>query len=203
MKNKIILLCIFSIIPLVCIFLTNCYRKNENSLSDKNYIKTVLSKMVSIDQALRAKVAHAQSTVDESLWNEIKKIDREHTKTLKEILNYYYWITIPEFGKEADGHAWLLVQHADHDPEFQKEALHRLEKLYPSQETSPTNFAYLHDRVAKNEKRPQRYGTQGTVKDGKWVPYEIEDPNSLDYRRSVVGLPSFQEYLKLINEVYH
>lgn len=54
--------------------------------------------------------------------------------------------------------------------------------------------AYLTDRVAMNEGRPQIYGTQiSDVKDGEGVPWPIADPQQLDARRASVGLPPFAE----------
>jgi hypothetical protein len=39
------------------------------------------------------------------------------------------------------------------------------------------HWAYLADRVAMNERRPQRFGTQvADMEDGEAVPWPIEDP---------------------------
>jgi len=78
----------------------------------------------------------------------MKDIDTVNTNDLADLLKIYGWIRISDFGTAADQNAWLLVQHADHDPVFQKEILGRLGKLYKSGETSPQNYAYLVDRVA-------------------------------------------------------
>ena len=62
-------------------------------------------------------------------------------------------------GAAADA-AWLMAQHAIHDPEFQRECLGLLEAAVWQGEASPRNLAYLTDRVLVHEGRPQRYGTQ-------------------------------------------
>lgn len=174
---------------------------SEKHLSSKDFIKTILSEMVEADQLLRKKIDF--SKLDDFLKHDIQNTDKENTETLKEILTMYHWITISDFGEEADHNAWLLLQHADHDVGFQKEILGRLEKLYPLHETSSQNFAYLYDRVAKNDKRPQRYGTQGTIENGTWVVDEIEDVENLDLRREKMGMVSHQDYVHQVNRVYN
>ena len=119
----------------------------------------------------------------------------------------YSWFTISEWGKAADGNAWLLVQHADHDREFQQDILAKLEKLYPIGETRPDHYAYLYDRVATAFQDPakrtlQRYGTQGKcIGPGKWEPFPIEDPDQVDARRASVGLPPLAEYIERFKDI--
>ncbi len=163
-------------------------------------IKNELAQMVLIDQALRSKINFLN--IDESLIQEMHTVSVEHTAVLKRILNTYSWITISNFGVEADHQAWLLVQHADHDIRFQKKVLKLLAVLYPLHETSATHYAYLYDRVAKNEGRPQRYGTQGSVVNNKWVLYDLEDLVTVDIQRAKVGLQSLQEYTALVKKQF-
>ncbi len=121
--------------------------------------------------------------------------DIDNTAWLKVQLPESGWFRISVYGPSADKNAWLLVQHADHDVAFQKQVLSLLEPLVPLKETSPGNYAYLYDRVAVAEKRPQRYGTQGRcVGDKKWKAFEAEDPDQLDARRASVGLMPQAEY---------
>lgn len=123
-------------------------------------------------------------------------LDRRHTTELKAFLQTREWFTIGEFGADVDEKAWLLVQHADADVAFQKDVLRRLEPLAARSETSPKNFAFLYDRVATNEGRLQRYGTQGgCTGPGAWAPNEIEEPARVDERRAAVGLRPLAEYV--------
>jgi hypothetical protein len=140
----------------------------------------------------------------ESRW---AKVDTRNTEDLKALLAIHTWFTLSAFGPEADNNAWLLVQHADQDPSFQKRILAILEPLAARQETNPSNFAYLFDRVASSFQNPekrtvQRYGTQGRcVGKGQWEPFEVEDPANLDKRRASVGLSPEDEYKKLFKEL--
>jgi len=121
--------------------------------------------------------------------------DRANTDWLKADLAAHGWPKISAYGAEADHDAWLLVQHADHDVAFQKSVLAILEALLPAKETVPQSYAYLYDRVAVAENRPQRYGTQGRCTGpGQWEPWPSEDQDNLDKRRAEVGLNSEAEY---------
>lgn len=105
------------------------------------------------------------------------------------------WPLISLYGQQMDSDAWLLVQHADRNLEFQKYVLATLEKLLLSKDTSTRNYAYLFDRVAVAEKRPQQYGTQGHCsKNQAWEPFEIEDIANLDSRRASMGLEPQSKY---------
>lgn len=172
---------------------------------DKAWVQKKLQHMVDTDQYMRSFILPDTRELSQQEQQEIMdrwlKLDRQNTDDLKVLLKTYDWFTISQFGKQADGNAWLLVQHADHDAPFQQQILAKLEKLYPAGETSPRNYAYLHDRLAASwhdpaKRRPQRYGTQGMcTAPGKWEPLTLEDPANVDERRAAVGLPPLAEYI--------
>jgi hypothetical protein len=128
-------------------------------------------------------------------------VDCEDTAWLRGQLEAIGWFDIPTYGAQADKDAWLLVQHADRDREFQRNTLAYLQGLPPGQ-TDPRNLAYLWDRVANGEGRPQRYGTQGQCQpDGTWKPGDVEDFDRLDERRASLDLEPIAEHaLKLGRE---
>lgn len=167
-------------------------------------IKKQLKMMVDIDQRVRN--IWVTDLNNPEISKLVTKVDKLNTTHLKKILALYDWITISKFGPEADSNAWLLVQHADLDPDFQARCAFLLEQLLPMGETSKKNFAYLYDRVALkflNIGLKQRYGTQAKLVNGKFelFPYEgtLEELNK---RRQEVGLPSAEEYLTLLQEMY-
>lgn len=69
-----------------------------------------------------------------------------------------------------------------------------LAELHPQGETSPVNFAYLYDRVAIAEERPQRYGTQADCLDGEWKTKPLEQPDAVDALRASVGMGPLADY---------
>ncbi len=123
-------------------------------------------------------------------------MDCPNTEWLRRQLAQIGWFDIPTYGEEADGTAWLIVQHADRSPEFQREVLALLQGL-PKEKTSQRHVAYLWDRVARAQGKPQRYGTQGSCEpDGSWKPFEVEDPAHLDERRVALGMTPIDEHIR-------
>jgi len=70
-------------------------------------------------------------------------------------------------------------------------------------EVTPSDIAYLTDRVLIARGQPQVYGTQCEEVDGRFQPKVCLEPEALDQRRKEVGLQPIKEYLKLMEEVYH
>jgi hypothetical protein len=131
------------------------------------------------------------------------EVDMRNTFELRTLIERHGWFNISTFGPDADRDAWLLVQHADREPVFQAEVLAVLEDLVPLGETSPSNYAYLYDRVARAQGRPQRYGTQGVCVGATWEPHPLEDPEAVDELRSSVGLGSLADYKAVCSQFCH
>ncbi len=180
------------------------------------WIQAKLEHMVEVDQFMRNfsmdyPKEHLPSewhkAFNEQFTSFYQRIDGNHTEWMKKILKAHHWVTVSKFGKKADHHAWLLVQHADNDPDFQKEVLLRLEKLVDSKETNPTSFAYLFDRVAasyndESKRMKQRYATQGNcIGKGMWEPLPVEDPENIDKIRASVGLGTLEEYKSFFKDI--
>ena len=170
-----------------------------------------LGRRVAIDQEARNNMFNAKWSAElpplaEKQWGglfaaRLWKVDCSNTAWLQQQMKEFGWFDIEKYGAEADNDAWLLVQHADRSKPFQREILSVLESLPPGK-TNPKNLAYLHDRVAMGEGRPQRYGTQGQCQpDGTWKPNESEDPAGVDARRKAIGLPPVTEYALKFKDV--
>jgi len=137
----------------------------------------------------------AKSRLTNRIWHDTCRVDGENTTWLKAHVAAHGWIRISDHGEAASGAAWLLVQHADRDPDFQAEVLTLLEPLVAAKETSGGNYAYLYDRVAVGANRPQRYGSQGrcTAKN-VWEPNELEEPDRVETLRAEVDIGPLAEY---------
>lgn len=137
----------------------------------------------------------ARSRVDTSLGRQMCEIDGENTEWLKADIAANGWYLISTAGEQASSAAWLMAQHADRDRAFQRQVLALLEPLAATGETSASNYAYLYDRVAVGENRPQRYGSQGRcVAKGVWAPNDLEDPAGVQARRDAFEMGSLAEY---------
>ncbi len=119
------------------------------------------------DQALRMRASkstggnEAQSD-PHTLRDELCSEDRDNTGWLRTVVRERGWPGRSMVGDDAARAAWLLAQHADQDPEFQRECLGLLERGVKLGEAEAADLAYLTDRVLLAEGRPQRYGTQFT-----------------------------------------
>ena len=123
-----------------------------------------------------------------------QRIDEDNTRWLGEVLNAQGWPGRTLAGEDGNAAAWLLAQHADHDPVRQRAFLQALRGAVRRGEASPAHLAYLEDRVRVNAGGAQLYGTQFTVTDGEFGPCTIEDPQPLEARRAEAGLDPFADY---------
>ncbi|MBN1205631.1 MAG: hypothetical protein JXB05_11995 [Myxococcaceae bacterium] len=159
-------------------------------------------KRVEVDQeARRALFVNGQKPTPEKL-ERLKQVDEDNTQWLKEVIAKHGWPTRTLVGERASKGVWLMVQHADLDRPFQKEALALMEKAVAAGEAQGKDLAYLTDRVLVGEGKPQRYGTQFTEKDGVMVPQPIEDAEQVDARRAAVGLGTLEEYAAQMQRTY-
>jgi hypothetical protein len=134
---------------------------------------------------------------DRKAEEEWKRVDAENTERLREILSNHGWPGTSLVGEQGALDAWLLAQHADHDPAFQRQALDLLADAVARGEAKPRELAYLTDRVRINEGREQVFGTQMRPdEDGVPVPQPVEDRDRLDERRAEVGLGPFDLYVR-------
>lgn len=164
--------------------------KSESKIKKiNNKLKQEIVLMVEADQEMRK--SHE--------WN--PEIDKRNTERMKDIIKQYGWPGKSLVGDEAANGAWLLVQHADHDVEFQRQALELLIIAAEKGEVEKKIVAYLTDRVRVNSNEPQIFGTQFYRDEhGMFGPRPIEDLENLDARRKEFGLGLFSEYRMLMQK---
>ena len=120
----------------------------------------------------------------------MEDVHRRNAKALLAIVREYGWPGRTLVGEEAMHAAWLVLQHAIGEPDVQRGCLPILQAAVERGEATPAQVAYLEDRIAFFERRPQRYGTQFDWDErGMLSPWPIEDPEGVDARRTAVGLP--------------
>ncbi len=167
----------------------------EQSLGAPELRRELLA-LVAEDQAVRsAWIAQPSEQTSAAM----SAIDRKSTMRMKEVVARHGWPGASLIGEDGANAAWLLVQHADLDVAFQKQCLALMEPLVERGEVTGAEFAYLYDRVAVAEKRPQRFGTQF---DETREPRPIEDPAHVNERRAKVGLGTMAEYRQQMLRVY-
>ena len=97
---------------------------------------------------------------------------------------------------------WIVIDHAP--LEKQEQYLLLVEQMANASYIGLDEYAILYDRVAMGQNRPQRYGSQivqfGNADNLQLYVWPIEDAEKLDSLRNTVGMSSFYNYLKHIEE---
>lgn len=109
---------------------------------------------------------------------------------LRGLIDVHGWPAEDIAGEDGAKAAWFIVQHAIGEPEFQRLALGLLQECAAAGRTPAWHAAYLEDRIAMQEGRPQRFGTQwmDSPEDGRIRPWQLADPERVNELRESVGL---------------
>jgi len=170
-------------------------------------IRAELEAMYDLDQQLvRASVdpeAHNPDTV-----HLVRAIDRAHCDRLREIVDHIGWPRRDLVGLKATQAAYMVIQHAGHDIDFQNRCLGMMVDLVEQGELPASYVALLTDRIRVFQDRPQLFGTQMAMardESGMMVPtpvVTIEDPENLDQRRKLMGMGPHAEFVNAIELAY-
>jgi len=109
---------------------------------------------------------------------------------LRELIAVHGWPGEDIAGKDGTEAAWLIGQHAIGEPDFQHEVLRLLQACALAGRVPLWHVAYLEDRIAMYEGRPQRYGAQwmDDPVDGRTRPWRLAEPDRVNQLRAEVGL---------------
>lgn len=162
--------------------------------------KEKLVRMGRLDQVGRAAASSIDLTglpddqrdaANHALWGTINEIDLRNQAELMTMIPAEGWFLRSVYGEEAAQAAFLIVQHGN--VEMWRRFVPVLEPLVASGEAPGGAYALMYDRLAMNEDRPQRYGSQMRCEDHRWVPYRLEDPARVDEWRAAMGMSTFAE----------
>lgn len=128
----------------------------------------------------------------------MERADAENLPWIRRVIAEHGWPGRSDVGDDGAQAAWLLVQHADADPAFQRECLGLLTAAVSRGEAERPHLALLTDRVLVAEGQPQEYGTQLEARGGEWAPIEMRDPDGVDARRAGMSLPPLAEYVAMV-----
>lgn len=149
----------------------------------------------------QARQAAMANRTDTNLRATIQRVDHENREYLRGIVKQHGWPGRSLVGEHSAHAAWLVAQHSDEDPAFQKQCL-KLMSAAPDGEVSRVDLAFLTDRVLINAGKKQRYGTQFKQVGWRFVPEPMDDWKKVDERRRKIGLPPLAQYAREMQELY-
>jgi hypothetical protein len=169
---------------------------NETGLRWSNdSLRRVLLGLGDRDQALRAE--YGARATDSSYIRSLMAHDSLLAAEMETILSRFGLPTRTMVGAAGTDAAMLIVQH---NWSLQERVL-ALAKALPPGEVSAEKVGMLEDRILVHQGKPQRLGTQLTPgPDGVFRFAPISSPETLDARRSAVGMPPMRQYLCMIEE---
>jgi hypothetical protein len=178
-------------------------RKTENdSVLEKigfdQNLADELKRMAKIDQIAAYIPQGKYKEMTSEQWDSFKdSVFTTHQIRIEEIFDKHGFVGYDLAGAEGSSNFWLMVQHSDHNPDFQKEVLEKMKIEVDKKNADSRNYGLLVDRVNLNNGQPQIYGTQ--------VSYNVEicqafsrtlfDSINVNKRRMEIGLQPLEEYL--------
>ncbi|MCZ8217168.1 MAG: hypothetical protein O9262_13065 [Cyclobacteriaceae bacterium] len=150
------------------------------------------------DLALREKLIQ-NGELSNGYNEEMKKLHNRNAKKLSDIIDTIGYPTIEKVGKEANEASRLLIQHSIGQPEFMRKCAELLESVVRENKAYLKSLAYLTDRIAVFEEKPQLYGTQfDWDENGNLSPNPFDDLNKVNERRKSIGFNTIEEQTEII-----
>lgn len=182
----------------IAVSMTAC---SESALNEE--LRVELLEMGRIDQDVRFRFmdrlnesgpTFLRSAEFRVLVDEQNEIDEANFLRLTQIVDEHGWPSIALVGEDANGAAWLILQHAN--IERQRRYLPLLREEVSRNGALASNLAMLEDEISLADTGEQIYGTEIKMENENVFVAPVIDPAGLDARRASVGLPPMEEYLK-------
>jgi Sulfotransferase family len=169
--------------------------RRKQTAIDPAGLREELLRRSGIDRAARSAYTGAPAEMAR-----LMEMDSDNTAWLMSVVEDVGWPGHSLVGEDAAHAAWLLTQHADLNPAFQRHCLKLLRRAVRCGEASSADLAHLCDRVLLASGKPQLYGTQVTARDGRYVPARLRNAQTVDARRAAVGLAPIAAHLRQVLE---
>lgn len=178
--------------------------ENASMNSEKPSLPLLRDRLIEMarkDQVARDALIKAVSEEDLAVAiSHISRIDSENMHEVSVLIEEHGTPTKGMIGKDGMDAFLTIVQHAPSGSEFQRNMLAELSSAESG--VSRSDLAMLEDRIRVGQSLPQIYGTQFRRVDGRFVPYEIHEPDQVDSRRAAVGLMPISDYTCLLEATY-
>lgn len=147
------------------------------------------------DRATRERLAET-GELFEGYNAEMEAVHLKNAKRLEELIDLHGWLDKSKVGEDGAEAAWLIALHAVSLPNFQRKTLKLLQSAAQANQIPKSQPAYLEDRLAFFENRPQKYGTQADWnEDGKMEIWKLEDKKKVNEYRAEIGLKPLESLI--------
>lgn len=161
-----------------------------NNLQIDENLRALLLEMQATDLRVREELIETGELFD-GYCPKMEKVHLANAAALARIIDEAgeKWPGKTRVGADGAEAAWLIAQHAISLPDFSRRAEKLLAEAVATGEAEPWQLAYIQDRIAFFERRPQRYGTQSDMnRAGKLEVWQLEDAEKVNEFRTAVGL---------------
>lgn len=156
----------------------------------KAFAKQLIA-MESEEAALREDLLNREE-LGQGYHPELRLLHEQQADLVAEIVEREGWPTIKAIGEDAYDGLFMVALNAISRPAWMKRAYEGFKRAKDNM--SLGYAAYLFDRIAYFERRPQVYATQWDVTvEGETRLWTLEDPEGLALRRAKAGLDTFEE----------
>lgn len=171
------------------------HNNNATIMKFNQKLAAELERMAETDQIAAYIPEGKYKELSEEQWNAFKdSVFTTHQFRLDQIFEENGFPGYDLVGKEGSKNFWLMVQHSDHNPEFQNKVLEKMKLEVEKGNADPGSYGLLVDRVNLNTGKPQVYGTQVTYNTQicQAYPRDLTDSATVNERRKSIGLPSIE-----------
>lgn len=198
--NRIYIILIIGFLILACKDKSEDKIITEKKTEFNQALVNELSKMYSNDQLVAANAYPPKdySHLTQEEWKSFKdSVYKTHQKRAKEILYEFGFVGFDLAGEKGSTYFWIIVQHSDHNPEFQSEVLKKMKIEVDKGNADSRNYGLLVDRVKLNTGEAQIYGTQVdyNMEICQAYPKKLADSINVNKRRKEIGLEPLEVYL--------
>lgn len=167
---------------------------------DFNKISKKIIELKKKDDKLRAELIRT-GTLSNGYHKEMQVLHNNNAKELNLIIDKIGFPTSDKVGEEASKAAWLIIQHSIGQPDFMRKSAKLLEIAVDEKKADPKDLAYLSDRIAVFEGKPQRYGTQfDWDENGEMKPNQFDNLAKVNQRRKALGLNTLEEQIEIMQD---
>ena len=189
-------------ILLLLVFLS-CKSNPQLTDVEKSKIQNTLKKLVVIDQIAASPRSGKYEKYSREQWRKFQdSVFNDNRLIVGKLYKQYGFLGPNKVGEESSEDFWLLVQHFDKFPQYQKRVLRSMDKEAKKGNVSLMSYAYLYDRVNANSGKKQLFGTQVIYQDnGKAVVKNgLKDSANVDVTRKRYELEPLKEYLNFMTQ---